>query len=311
MAKVALTSTKTKNFSTEDISNAVNRAFDLLDFSPSNRIEKIVIKPNLSYYSDYSTGETTDPRVVSAVIDYVRDIVDKDVRIFVAEADATAMKTKYSFKVLGYEKLRQTKNIELMNLSHGNIIEKKVNVRNRELVLPVNEILLDGSLIINVPKLKTHNVVGFTCSLKNMFGAIAKPRKYDYHKMLSDVIVGINKIVRCNMIVVDGIIAKGSEPKKLGVLVAGNNPLATDSIAAEIMGFNPRKVEYLKLAEEENIGNLSNIDLVEDNIKLREIKNRFPTYSHFRHKISWQLQLKMLRTYAAITGDVLPPVLEK
>jgi len=311
MAKVVLTSTQTKNFSNEEIDKIVARAIDLLGFNFTDEIENVIIKPNLCYYWDYSTGETTDPRIVSALIDYVRRRLGGDVNIVIAEADASAMKTKYSFKILGYDKLSRTKNVKLVNLSDGDIVNVKVNVGKKEFELPVNKILLESNLIINVPKLRTHNFARITCTLKNMFGAIAKPRKYDYHKMLSYAIVGINKIVRSKINLVDGLIARGSIPKKLGVLVAGDDPLATDFIAAKIMGINPRNVEYLRLAEKEQIGTVSNIELVEDNIKLTEIKKKFPSCSYFRHEVSWKMQLKMLRMYAALVGDVIPSVLEQ
>jgi uncharacterized protein (DUF362 family) len=311
MAKVVLTSLKTKNFSDDDIDKAVERAIDRLDFNFRDDLQNVVIKPNLCYYWDYSTGETTDPRVVSAVIDYVRDKVGNDVNIAVAEADASAMKTKYSFRVLGYDKLCQAKNVKLENLSEGNIVDVKVNVSGKEIVLPINEILLNADLIINVPKLKTHNFIGATCALKNMFGAISKPRKYSYHEMISHVIVGVNKIVRSHITIVDGLIVRGSYPKKLGVVMAGDDPLATDFIAVEIMGFNPKGVPYLNLAAREQIGQTRNVELIEDNVKLSEVKKDFPKYNYFMHKISLDLQLKMLRLYGAVVGDVIPPFLEK
>lgn len=311
MARVVLTSTRTKNFSEKEINNVVARAVDLLGFNFSNEIKSVIIKPNLCYYWDYSTGETTDPRVVSALIDYVRSRLNGDVNIFIAEADASAMKTKYSFKILGYDKLSRIKNVKLVNLSEGDIVNVKVNVGEKKFELPVNKILLEPNLIINVPKLRTHNFARITCTLKNMFGAIAKPRKYDYHKMLSHVIVGINKIVKSKINLVDGLIARGSTPKKLGTLVAGDDPLATDFIAAKIMGINPRNIGYLRLAEKEHVGTVGNIELIEDNIKLVEIMKKFPSYSYFRHEVSWKTQLKMLRLYAGVVGDVIPPVLEK
>jgi len=276
-----------------------------------NRIEKVVIKPNLCYYWGFSTGETTDPRIVSAVIDYIRNQMGKDVDITIAEADASAMKTKYSFKVLGYDKLSQARNANLVNLSNGEIVDVKVKVKEKELVLPINNILLKADLIINVPKLKTHNVTGITCTLKNMFGAIAKPKKYSYHSILSHVIVGINKIVRSNISLVDGVIARGVHPKKMGVIIAGDNPLATDSVAAQIMRFNPRKIQHLKIANEEQIGHTSDIELIQDGVTLAEIRNNFPTYNFAIRKFSWKLQLKLLKTYAATVGDVIPPILEQ
>lgn len=306
-----MTSLRANNFSDNEIDEAVANAIDRLGFSFKSKVQNVVLKPNLCYYWNYSTGETTDPRVVSAVVDYVRRRVGNDVNISVVEADASAMKTKYSFRVLGYDKLCQAKNVKLENLSKGKIVDMKVNVNGKEIVLPINEILLKADLLINIPKLKTHNFVGVTCALKNMFGAIAKPRKYSYHKMISQVIVGVNKIVRSDMCVVDGVIVHGSSTKRLGVILAGDNPFATDFIAAEVMGFNPRRIPYLNMAEKEEIGKANEIKLIEDQVKLEQVRKSFPSYNHFMHKVSWSTQLKMLRAYASIVGDVIPPVLEK
>ena len=96
---------RTSDFSNEEISKVLWRAIDSLDYTFSPNIKNVVIKPNLMYYWDYTTGETTDPKIVSAIIDYVREKLGNAIQIFIAEADASAMRTKYAFKVLGYEKL--------------------------------------------------------------------------------------------------------------------------------------------------------------------------------------------------------------
>jgi uncharacterized protein (DUF362 family) len=310
VAKVALTSTASKNFADKDIQDSVRRSFDLLGYNFKKKIDKVLIKPNLCYYWDYSTGETTDPRVVSAIIDCLRAIFGEDISIFVAEADASAMKTKYSFKMLGYEELSRTKDVDLINLSEGDIVEKQVSVRNNRLTLPINKTLLESDLVINVPKLRTHNLVGITCSLKNMFGAIAKPRKFGYHKNLDEVIVGINKLVKSDVCIVDGIIARGKYPKKMGLILAGDDALATDFVVAKILGFNPRRIGYLRLAEKENVGDVNGIKLMEDETSLTEAKKVFPRSSYLLHKLSWGLQLKLLKTYSKISGDVIPPILK-
>ena len=175
------------------VEGVVFKALDLLNQDWASDVDSVVIKPNLCYYWDYSTGETTDPRVVSAIIDYVRGRTGKDARILVAEADASAMRTKYAFKVLGYDRLSSDKDVELLNLSEGETVEREVTVRGEKIALSVNKVLLDSDLTINVPKLKYHRSVGLTCALKNMFGSIAVPRKARYHSRLSDVIVAINK----------------------------------------------------------------------------------------------------------------------
>jgi len=310
MAKVVITSVKNQPFASSEIDSAVEKAIDNLNYD-FRSINNVVIKPNLCYYWTASTGETTDGRVVCAIIKYIRERIGNDVNITVAEADASAMRTKFAFSILGYDELCQKNNVTLKNLSEGNVIAKTVKVGKAEVTLPFNEVLLNADLIINVPKLKTHNFIGVTCAMKNIFGSISKPRKYAYHNNIVNVIVAANKIVKSDIIVVDGLIVRGSCPKKLGVVMTSDNPLTNDFVAARIMSFNPKKVPYLNLAAKENVGETKNINIIEDGVKLAEIKKSFPHYSHRIHSISWGLQLKMLRAYTAVSGDVLPPFLEK
>jgi uncharacterized protein (DUF362 family) len=310
MAKVAITSVDNQQFSSSDIDGAVEKAIDHLNYDFSGK-NNVVIKPNLCYYWNASTGETTDGQVVCSVIKYVREKIGKDVNITVAEADASAMRTKFAFSILGYDELCQKNNVALKNLSEGNVVEKTVMVGKTDVTLPFNEDLLNADLIINVPKLKTHNFIGVTCAMKNIFGSISKPRKYTYHNNIVNVIVAANKIIKSDIVVVDGLICRGSCPKKLGVIMASDNPLTNDFVAAKIMSFNPKKVPYLTLAAKEKVGEAENISIIEDGVKLAEIKKNFPHYSHTVHSISWGLQLKMLKAYTAVSGDVLPPFLEK
>lgn len=308
MAKVTVTSVK-QPFLGEEINAAVARSIDKLNYDFS-KVKTVYIKPNLCYYWNASTGETTDGRVVGAVITYLKRKID-GVSITVAEADASAMKTKFAFGILGYKDLCEKYSVPLQNLSQGNIVERTVTVGNQDITLPFNEDLLNADLIINVPKLKTHNFVGATVGLKNMFGAISKPRKYSYHKNITKVIVAANKIVKSHLTVVDGLIVRGSCPKKLGAIITGDNVLSTDYVAAKVMGFSPMRVPYLHLAAKEQLGPVAKIGVIEDGITLAEIKKNFPHYSHRMHSLSWGLQLRLLRTYTSVSGDVLPPFLEK
>jgi uncharacterized protein (DUF362 family) len=308
MVKVTVTSVK-QPFLSEDINSAVARSIDKLNYDFS-KVKTVYIKPNLCYYWNASTGETTDGRIVGAVINYLKRKIC-DVSITVAEADASAMKTKFAFGILGYRDLCEKYSVPLQNLSEGNIVERTVTVGNQHLTLPFNEDFLNADLIVNVPKLKTHNFVGSTVGMKNIFGAIAKPRKYSYHKNITNVIVAANKIAKSHLTVVDGLIVRGSCPKKLGVVMAGDNVLSTDYVASKAMGFNPMKVPYLHLAAKEQLGEVSRIGLIEDGITLAQVKRDFPHYSHRMHTLSWDLQLRLVKAYTAMSGDVLPPFLEK
>ncbi|HKZ94607.1 MAG TPA: DUF362 domain-containing protein [Candidatus Bathyarchaeia archaeon] len=268
----------------------------------------MIIKVNLCYYWQPATGYTTDPRVVSGIIDYVRDTFGRDVPIQVAEADATAMRTNHAFLMLNYQKLAQEKKVELLNLSTDSLESKKVRVNGHDLMFEVPVSLLNTSLFINVPKLKTMRATYITCAMKNIFGCIGTPKKIKYHPVLNEAIVGTNKILKPHVSIVDGTTALGSHPIKLNLIMAGSNPFSLDWIASKIMGYNPYDLGFLKLAIKEKLGDPNDITVVGE--ELHSFKKEFPHQSRMSLKL-WTLQLKLLRIYQRISGDVIPPILEQ
>ena len=128
--------------SIEEIKNATAEALDLIEFKPKEPIRTVDIKVNLCYYWQSATGYTTDPRLVASVIDCIREKYSDDAYIRVVEADATAMRTRHAFKMLGYEKLAKEKNIELFNLSTDDISQETVHVNGREISFQVPKSLL-------------------------------------------------------------------------------------------------------------------------------------------------------------------------
>jgi len=292
-----------------DLGQSISKALDLASFKFPSSVKSVVIKPNLCYYWDAATGYTTDPRVVAAIIDCVREEYGKDVAIKVAEADASAMRTKYAFKVLGYEKMAQDKKVELFNLSEGELEEKTARVNNHQLQFKVNPLLLNADLFISVPKPKLMKIVKITCAMKNIFGCIGTPRKVIYHKHLNEAVVGINKILRPHLTIVDGLTALGRFPVKLNLLMAGTSTFSVDWVVSQMMGYNPSKVQFLKLSVAENIENPRNVVTRGENVA--EFARIIPKEKFISTGFLWYLQFKMLGAYQKITGDIIPPVFQE
>jgi uncharacterized protein (DUF362 family) len=295
--------------SVKEIKNSISEALDLIDFELKGPVKSVAIKPNLCYYWDAATGYTTDARVVAGVIDYVREKCGFNVNIKVVEADASAMRTKYAFPILGYEKLAEEKKVELFNLSEDSLEEKKVHVNQREISFKVPQMLLKTDLFINVPKLKIMRATKITCAMKNIFGCIGVPRKVVYHSYLDEAIVGINKILRPHLTIVDGLVALGRFPVKLGLIMASVDPFSVDWVASQIMGYNPSKVRFLKVAMKEEFGNLNGITTRGKNVV--EFRRIFPKENFVSSKWVWDIQFRLLRLYRKIVKDIIPPALEE
>ncbi|MFX0134443.1 MAG: DUF362 domain-containing protein [Candidatus Hodarchaeota archaeon] len=291
----------------EDLVAGISRAFKISE-TPLKKSDSIIIKPNLCYYWDASTGQTTSPILIGALIDFLRDRARNDPEIFIGEADASAMKTKHVFKMLGYENLSKDKEVKLLNLSSKPFVECHTTVESMDIGLTFSKKLFDSDLIINVPKLKYHRLPKVTCAMKNIFGAIAKTNKFSYHSHLARIIVAANKIINSDIILVDGLVALGNHPKIMKTLLLGQDVIAVDKICSEIMGFNPNGIKYLRLAEKEIMSKNINPMLIGE-ASLYELKEKFPPASYWTQRLSWGIQLWMVNAYAKIVGDTIPPML--
>jgi uncharacterized protein (DUF362 family) len=235
------------------IKRVIKEALNLIDYSLP-KAKKIIVKPNMCYYWDWSTGQTTDPAFVAALIELFREEISQDVEISIVESDASAMKCKYAFKYLGYEKLAERYNVNLVNLSEVDAEKAKVKVGNETFEFSIPKIIRESDLRVNVPKMKYMNFTKISAALKNIFGCNPYPRKFKYHPKLNEVIVALNKIMPFSLHILDGITVCGSKTLRLGLIMASQDPVAMDTVISKLLGINPKSVNHIQLAEKEGLG---------------------------------------------------------
>jgi ferredoxin len=119
---------------------------------------------------------------------------------------------------------------------------------------------MEADRIINLPKLKTHEMMTITCAVKNLFGAVVGPEKAAWHlkagadrEMFARMLLEIYQLRKPDLNIVDAVTAMegngpgGGDPRHVGLLLAGVNPVAVDMIAGEIVGI-PKKLLYVESA---------------------------------------------------------------
>ncbi|NWF86639.1 DUF362 domain-containing protein [Candidatus Bathyarchaeota archaeon] len=250
----------------------INEALKLINYSfPKSK--SVIIKPNMCYYWDYSTGQTTDPNFIAAIINLLREEISPNMEISIVESDASAMKCKYAFKYLGYEKLAKQYNVGLINLSEVDSDPVRVKVKDKTIEFMVPRIIKNADLRINVPKIKYMEFTKISCALKNIFGCNPDPKKFKYHSKLNETIVALNKAMPFELCILDGIVVFGSGTSKLGLVMASEDRVAMDSAAAIIMGVNPQTIQHIVLAEEEGLGKMS---FATKGMDLNYFKDKYP-----------------------------------
>ena len=260
-----------------NMKKAIEDSLDLIDYKFQKNTRKVAIKPNMCYYWDYSTGQTTDPKFVVAIIEILREKISPNVDISIVESDASAMKCKHALKFLGYEKIAEQYQVKLVNLSEVESEPIKVKIMDQNYNLMIPQIIKDADLRINIPKIKYMAPTKISCALKNIFGCNPYPKKFKLHSKLNETIVAINKTMQFDLCILDGIIVLGgSQVSKLGLVMASGDPVAIDTAAARILGVNPTSVKHIVLAEKEGIGRTS---FTAKGISLNYFKDKYPKKS--------------------------------
>ena len=266
LAKVAIT--KADNYERTFIRGKVEYLFEQINgitdiVKPGN---KVAIKINLTGGgSSCPYNMWTHPEVLRAVGELVIDCGVKAENLYIVEAIWSP--TSYSKE---FQDVQKSLGASLVDLNkpdpYGNFIQKEVGANYFNFSsFTVNQILSDVDVYISIPKMKQHYEAGITCSLKNQIGMVPK----DYYTIptnqgnraalhnqtggsskahLPRSICDLNSARPVNLAVIDGIMnARGGEGTwnptfqvwEDHVLLAGKDPVATDSVCAYFMGIDP------------------------------------------------------------------------
>jgi len=255
-----------------NIEAAVEHAVDLLGgmSAITKGKERVMLKPNLT---SPIPSATTKPAVIRAVARLMQS-AGKDVSIGEGSAAAGGFNVQgsetfrtsnrdllnrmqqYVFDQLGYTELARSLRVPLVNLHTGDLVDVKLSNAFVFDTLTIHRSLVETDLLCSVPMMKTHSLAGVTLGMKNLIGvypgAVYQSVRGRMHDLTSKVepsgtAAAIVDMVRANklgLVIVDASTAmEGNGPTDgtlvpMEMIIAGANPLATDMIAAHLMGFD-------------------------------------------------------------------------
>jgi uncharacterized protein (DUF362 family) len=133
-----------------------------------------------------------------------------------------------------------------------------------------------GKNIVHLPTVKCHIYTTTTGAMKNAFGGLLNTRRHYTHSWIHETLVdllAIQKEIHSGLFaVMDGTTAgNGPGPRTMypeikNVILASGDQVAIDAVAAKLMGFDPLRIDYIRLAHEDGlgVGDPSQIELVGD-----------------------------------------------
>jgi uncharacterized protein (DUF362 family) len=264
---------KTKGY--EDVLPILSSSIEALSGLKLSDGDRVLIKPNLCNYRHPSSGAITHPKILDALLCFLRKNFD-NLEIIVIESDATASRPDLTLKGFGFDEILEKWDAAWYNLSENPTVTKRIDgLYFKE--IEISEIFDNYDFFISVPKLKTHLQTKLTACLKNQFGCLPYKNKVMYHKNINDVIADVNQVMRPDLCIVDAILSMAGGmaiygiPVQSNLVITGKDPVSVDAVCARIFGYSPRRIAHIQKAKKIGVGTDS-YSLVGDILSLRDVK---------------------------------------
>ena len=243
----------------DSLSQTITNALEWIGWAGKIRSDSTVfVKPNFTWPT-FRPGVVTSPEFLAALLPLLKDRAS---RVLVGESDLPIFRTSRAFRGLGIDEICRTSGVEMVELSRGPRLTVQTTVGGRKIRILLPSLLLDDvDVVVNSAVPKCHVVTGMSGAMKNLYGLIPDPfRGNRYRHEINRAIVGVNKIIPSDLVMMDGLYSLSGRGPILGdpvatkVIIAADNALAADSIVCRFFDIDPSKIGHLKLAESEKLG---------------------------------------------------------
>jgi uncharacterized protein (DUF362 family) len=239
--------------------------------------DRVLIKVNFITTKNWETGATTDPIIAEALVNKLRELGKE---VIIVESDAQTTNADKAWVASGMNELGERLDVPFINMRH---VDQKIELKvpdGRELKKIKVAKIATESAIVSAAKLKTHMSTKVTLGLKNMFGMLTTKLKGKFHiRGMDKVIHDINKTLPPQLTVIDGFVAMEGrgpvhgKPVKMNTVIASVDPVAADSVGAQVMGFSPEEIDHIKWSHESRIGSMTDIEVIGETIN--SVKRNF------------------------------------
>ncbi len=234
----------------------------LLPFGGMNAVvspgQRVLLKPNLLSGKPPEAAVTTHPVIVQAVAELVSEAGGK---VLVGDSPGLGLFEKVAEKTGIAEAVRMAGG-RLVPFSNTRRVAADGTFRELELASEY----LDADIVINLPKLKTHEMMTLTCAVKNLYGAVVGPAKAGLHlsaghsrELFAGLLLEIALARPVALTIVDAVVAMEGDgpssgtPRNLGLLMAGSNMVAIDTVAARLADIPADLLPVEKIARQRGL----------------------------------------------------------
>ncbi|MCR4292302.1 MAG: DUF362 domain-containing protein [Candidatus Kuenenia sp.] len=275
---------KCDDYTPEKVYHAIHRSLSLLNGTEMlvRPGKKVLLKLNLlSSSQPPERAVNTHPAVVRALVDIFQKDFGCEVYIGDSSGSVKNSSTFNAFRVTRINEIAENTGAKIVNFDK----DKYIDVYNKDYEIldkfRIARTLREVDFIVSVPKLKTHGLTQYTGAIKNMLGSIPGNGKKNVHliapkpTVFAKALVDIYQMAPPHLIIMDAIVGmegngpNAGNPKKVGLIISSRDSVALDTVASNIIGFEPMAVPTIRFAHQRGlgIGELSNITVAGESIQ--------------------------------------------
>lgn len=283
MSKVAII--KCDNYKLENVKKAIERGLNLLGGINKfvNKDDNILLKPNMLSAKSSDKHVTTHPAILEAVASILLESGFADVVFGDSPAKDNEEKTA---EINGLAQAGVNAGIKQVDMSHGKTVGFSDGHQCKRFELAQSAINADS--IINLSKMKTHQLTRITGAVKNTFGCVYGLNKAGMHTSFPDAVdfskmlVDLNLLIKPKFFIMDGVIAMegngpgSGDPILMNVILLSDDPVAMDTTFCKLIKLDPEYIPTITYGHKWGLGEYedANIEYVGDDIN-QFINNNF------------------------------------
>lgn len=246
--------------------------------------KRVVMKPNFLWSSGVDRAICTHPEIIRAASRSAAAASGSRVTVTDSPGVGTATRCARALD------LAEEADFSILDADDGVQIGREGQPRSYHRLF-LSQRMLESDCLINLPKAKTHGQMVVTAAVKNTFGAVVGFEKAQWHfragrdpMAFARLLVEIHEALPVRISILDAVIGMegngpgSGDPRKMGILVAGDDAHAIDTTLCEIWGVDPGSVYTLRAAAEMGLTPL-----------LEEIEIIGPRLEELRPSPPWKL----------------------
>jgi Uncharacterized conserved protein len=269
-----------------DEAAAIKDCLELLQVLPAiNSNDVVVITPNwVNKKKSPDSGVVVGPESLRQIITLIKQKQPKRIVVATGTADG---ETDDVMDTVGFGKVIREEGVEFIDLNHGPFTRITLN-HSIISSTNINRLLEEVTILISFTQLKQHEEATISAAIKNI--ALGWPPADEHghpkkdcgiHRELHGFISAMAEQIPIDLSIVSASPAMiGTGPsngiaRHTGLVIGGCDPVATDTVAARLMGFKPQAIRYLFECSNKKLGE-SDIEKISiEGIPMVEAENIF------------------------------------